>query len=188
MKSRLLITTSREPSRRTRSFIKDLSIVLPNSVRVTRGKSTHAELAGKAFSLSAYGILVVLEKKGNPSALLFAEPTGPELKKVFLLKLGGVSLLRELPGSQLPLGVEKLVIVPKTIPRGFAEILAPYIVECFRPTIVEKAVGRVLEIKLLGGEKEALVAFICASSDRECGPRFKVIRIVDYVKQVRLPE
>ncbi|MEM4782798.1 MAG: hypothetical protein QXG29_00470 [Sulfolobales archaeon] len=188
MKSRLLITTSREPSRRTRSFVKDLSTVLPNSIRVTRGKATHAELASKASSLGAHGVLIILEKKGNPSAIMFAEPAGSELKKVFLLKLGGVSLLREIPGSQFPLGIERLVIVPRSVPKGFAEILAPYIVECFRPIIVERAVGRALEIKLFGGEKEAIVAFMCASSDRECGPRFKVVKIVDYIKQVKLPE
>ncbi|MEM2413563.1 MAG: hypothetical protein QW109_02970, partial [Sulfolobales archaeon] len=91
-------------------------------------------------------------------------------------------------GSQFPLGIERLVIVPRSVPRGFAEILAPYIVECFRPIIVERAVGRALEIKLFGGEKEAIVAFMCASSDRECGPRFKVVKIVDYIKQVKLPE
>lgn len=187
MRSVLLITTSREPSRRTRSFVKDLNRVIPDSVRIVRGKTTYAELANKASSLSAYGALIVLEKKGNPSALLFAKPEKLELKKVFLLKLSGISLLRELPGSQIPLGIRGLTIVPRTIPKGFPEALAPYIIECFRPTIVEKAEGRVVELKLFGGEKEVLVAFICATSDQECGPRFRVVRVVDYVRQVKIP-
>lgn len=188
MSGRLLITTSREPSRRTQSFVKDLCRVLPNSVRVVRGRATYAELAVRASSLGAYGALIVLEKRGNPSALLYARPEGLGLRKVFLLRLGGVSLLRELPGSQIPLGMEKLVITLGTVPKGFPEALAPYLVECFRPAIAGKNGGRAIELKLLGGESEALVTFICATSDRECGPRFRVTRVVDYVRQTKIPK
>lgn len=185
--SRLLITTSREPSRRTRSFVKDLSGALPHSVRVARGKATYAELAAKASSLGAYGVLVVLERRGNPSALSFVRLEGLELRRELLLKLGGVSLLRELPGSQLPLGMRELVMVPASLPKGFPETVATYLLECLRPRVVGRAEGRVVELKVLGGEGGALVTFICATSERECGPRFKVVRVVDYVRQVKIP-
>lgn len=187
MSGRLLITTSREPSRRTRSFVKDFSAVVPHSVRVVRGKATISELAVKASSLGAYGVLIVLEKKGNPSALVFAIPERSVLKKLFLLKLGGVSLLRELPDSLVPLGLKELVIAPRSVPRGFPEAVSVYLVNCLRPKIVERPEGRAVELKLVGGETEGLVMFMCVTSDRECGPRFKVVRIVDYAKETKLP-
>ncbi len=186
--SRLLVTTSREPSRRVRSFTKDLCASLPHSVRVVRGKATYAELAARASSLGAYGVLVVLERRGNPSALLFMRLEGSELRRGFLLKLGGVGLLRELPGAQVPLGMRELVIVPRTVPGGFPETVASYLLECLRPRLVDRAEGRVVELKVLGGEEGALVAFICATSERECGPRFRVVRVVDYLRQTKIPQ
>ncbi|MCS7100022.1 MAG: hypothetical protein RMH84_02420 [Sulfolobales archaeon] len=187
MKKLLLITTSREPSRRTRSFAKDLNLAIPYSRRLNRGKATYGELASRASSLGAYGVLVVLEKRGNPSALLFTKPEGLELRKAFLLKLGGVTLLREIPGSQTPLGLSELALAVKTIPEGVPELLAPYLIECFRPSLVERAEGELVELKILGGSTGATVAFICATTDRECGPRFVVVNVFDYLKHSRIP-
>ncbi len=187
MTSKLLITTSREPSKRTRSFVKDLSVVLPHSVRVNRGKATYTELATRATSLGAYGVLIVLEKSGNPSSLLYAEPRGADLEVLFLLKLSGVTLMRELPESQRPLGLEELILVPSTVPKGFPETVSSYLLQALRPKIVESPRGRAVELKVLGEENSALVAFMCVTSDRECGPRFRVVRIVDYIKQVKIP-
>ncbi|MCX8184962.1 MAG: hypothetical protein RMI56_02315 [Sulfolobales archaeon] len=184
---KLLITTSREPSRRTRSFVKDLSLAVPHSLKLNRGKATYGELAGRASSLGAYGVLLVLEKKGNPSALLFAKQDGLELKKVFLLRLAGVSLLREILGSQTPLGLSELVLHTEMIPGGIPELAAPYLIECFRPSIVKKAEKRSIELKVLRGEVGATVAFFCTASNRECGPRFEVVKIVDYVRQLKIP-
>ena len=184
MTGKLLITTSREPSKRVRSFVKDLSIVLPHSVRVSRGKATYSELATKATSLGAYGVLIVLERRGNPSSILYAEPRGTELEVMFLLKLGGVTLMRELPGSQRPLGLGELILVPSSVPKGFPEIVSSYLLQALRPKIVESPGGRAVELKILGGEDGALITFICVTSDRECGPRFRVVKVIDYAKRL----
>lgn len=187
MTSRLLITTSREPSRRTRSFVKDLSLAVPHSVRINRGKATLSELALKATSLGAYGVVVLLEMRGNPSSLLYAEPRGSGLVRMFLLKIDGVSLLRELPGSQRPLGLRELVIVPHTVPKGFPEVVSSYLMRSLRPKVVNRPEGRVVELKILEEEGRAFVTFICVTSDRECGPRFRVTRVVDYIEQKKIP-
>jgi U3 small nucleolar ribonucleoprotein protein IMP4 len=177
---RLLVTTSREPSRRTRSFVKDLVPAIPHAVRVNRGKATYSELAVRATSLGAYGVLIVLERKGNPSALLYAEPEGLQLRKLFLLKISGVSLLREIPSSQHPYGLRELVLVPQTVPKGLPEVVSGYLVESLKPRLVEKPEGRCVELKVLGGGDSTLVSFICTTTDRECGPRFTVTKVVDY--------
>lgn len=187
MTSKLIITTSRKPSKRTRSFVKDLSLALPHSVRVNRGKATYTELAIRAISLGAYGVLIVLERNGNPSSLLYAEPRGANLEILFLLKLCGVTLMRELPESQRPLGLKELILVPSTIPKGFPEVVSSYLLQALRPKIVESSQGRAIELKILGEESSTLVTFICVTSDKECGPRFRVVRIVDYIKQVKIP-
>jgi U3 small nucleolar ribonucleoprotein protein IMP4 len=177
---RLLVTTSREPSRRTRSFVKDLVLAIPHAVRVNRGKATYSELAVRATSLGAYGVLIVLERKGNPSALLYAEPEGLQLRKLFLLKISGVSLLREIPSSQRPHGLRELVLVPQTVPRGLPEVVSGYLVESLKPRLVERPEGRCVELKVLGGDDSTLVSLICTTTDRECGPRFTVTKVVDY--------
>lgn len=180
MMRRLLITTSREPSRRTRSFVKDLVLAVPHAVKVNRGKATYSDLAVRATSLGAYGVLIVLERKGNPSALLYAEPEGLHLRKLFLLKVSGVSLLREVPGSQSPHGLWELVLVPRTVPKGLPELVSGYLAESLKPRLVERPEGRCVELKVLGSGDGALVSFICTTTDRECGPRFTVTKVVDY--------
>jgi len=177
---RLLVTTSREPSRRARSFVKDLVLAVPHAVKVNRGKATYSDLAVRATSLGAYGVLVVLERRGNPSALLYAEPEGLRLRKLFLLKVSGVSLLREIPGSQSPHGLRELVLVPRTVPEGLPELVSGYLAESLKPRLVERAEGRCVELKVLGGSDGALVSFMCTTTDRECGPHFTVTKVVDY--------
>lgn len=180
MMHRLLVTTSREPSRRTRSFVKDLALAIPHAVKVNRGKATYSDLAVRTTSLGAYGVLIVLEKGGNPSALLYAEPVGLQLRKLFLLKIAGVSLLREIPSSQSPHGLRELVLAPQTVPKGLPEVVSGYLVESLRPRLVDKPGGRCVELKVLGGSDSALVSFICTTTDRECGPHFTVTKVVDY--------
>jgi U3 small nucleolar ribonucleoprotein protein IMP4 len=64
----MLITTSRKPSGRTRSFCQDLGHVL-NAKYVNRGKMSFRDVLIKAASLGFQEIAIVSQIKGNPSKI-----------------------------------------------------------------------------------------------------------------------
>ena len=74
----MLITTSRKPSQRTRSFCKDLNRVT-NSEYVNRGKMSLRNVLLKSFELGPTKTAVISEVKGNPSRIDFYDEKGDPL-------------------------------------------------------------------------------------------------------------
>ncbi|MCK9152058.1 Brix domain-containing protein [Methanobacterium alcaliphilum] len=74
----MLITTSRKPGSRTRSFCQTLHRVL-NSEYVNRGKMSMRDVLLKASQLNHDTIAVVFEKHGNPSKITFYDCDGSEI-------------------------------------------------------------------------------------------------------------
>ncbi len=181
--NKLLITTSREPSRRTRSFIKDLVTTIPHAVKFNRGKATLLDLSSIARRTGAYGVLIVLERKANPSALTFHIPEPGELKKVSLLKITSVKLIREMPDSQKPLGINKIIMNLKGTEKDklLAET-AEELIRALRPEITryETEVEPAVEVILGRREDGVVVNFVCTSTGRPCGPRFVVTKVIRY--------
>lgn len=99
--SAILVTTSHKPSQRTRSFIKDLSMVLPCSVTVNRGKKTLEELGIEAYRHKARYIFITGERRGNPSIIrIYHVDTYqkiPMVKHIASIIIKGVKLSRENP-------------------------------------------------------------------------------------------
>jgi U3 small nucleolar ribonucleoprotein protein IMP4 len=71
----MLITTSRKPSQRTRSFCKSLVRVL-NSSYINRGKMSIRDVLIKSSELGLDKIAVISEMKGNPSKIDFFDEEG----------------------------------------------------------------------------------------------------------------
>ena len=107
---RILITTSRRPSPRTRSLVKDLAALFPGSYRVTRGHMTLGELALEARSIGVERVLIIGERRGNPSILRFYEPRGSNLVNIVTLIVKGVKLSRE-AGTRPPRGAHGIAIM-----------------------------------------------------------------------------
>lgn len=78
----MLITTSRKPSQRTRSFGRALERVLPSRY-LNRGKMSLREVFLKAKELDFDSLIVISERKGNPSRLDFF--TGNEEPEAYIL-------------------------------------------------------------------------------------------------------
>lgn len=97
---RAIITTSRSPSRRTRSLTRELAALIPGSVRVNRGHMSMEELAAFARSIGAKKIIMIWERKGNPGVIKVFQ-VEEKLTEVFSIKIKGVALSREL-GRELP--------------------------------------------------------------------------------------
>lgn len=79
----MLISTSRKPSQRTRSFCNSLSRAL-NFPYVNRGKMSLRELAIKTMDMEENSTILIYEKHGNPNELIFLNS---EVKKILSLDI-----------------------------------------------------------------------------------------------------
>jgi len=92
----ILLTTSREPTRKIRTLCQDFARSIPNIIRINRGKLNLDGIAEKALELDADRVVVIDRWKGGPGKInLFRiEPTG--LTPVPpLMYVAGVRLQRE---------------------------------------------------------------------------------------------
>ncbi|MDP3065682.1 MAG: Brix domain-containing protein [Methanobacteriaceae archaeon] len=78
----MLITTSRKPSQKTRSFGRALERVLPAHY-INRGKMSLREVYMKAKQLGFNKVMVISERNGNPSRLDFYK--GGDEAEIYLL-------------------------------------------------------------------------------------------------------
>ncbi len=88
----LLITTSRRPSRRTRTFVKELVRVLPGSIRLNRGKLSVDDLHELMLKKGVNKILIIDTKKGNPSRLSFMTLSQNGLARKLVIEVNGLTL------------------------------------------------------------------------------------------------
>jgi rRNA maturation protein Rpf1 len=181
---KLIITSSREPSRRTRSFINELVDVIPHAIRFVRGKATLQDLKSYSERHGAYGILVVYEKKANPSALVYYIKSREGLAREILIRIKSVKLRREIPTSQKPLEVTRLILNLKTIKPGLPYKVADALARALKPEIIKVPEGwgesNAVELVVGGDNSEAHVMFICSSTGRICGPQFRAFKVVQY--------
>jgi rRNA maturation protein Rpf1 len=178
----IIITTSREPSRRTRSFLKDLVATIPGSVKLNRGKATYDDLKNRLIRENADGLLMILEKKANPSALVYYNIMEEELRRIFLMKITSVRLARETKDYQKPLGIRDIIINPEKVPNGLPTEVSDALITALKPKIVIGTIAnpRTIEIIVSGDNNEAIINFICTGTGRPCGPSFKAIKVIRY--------
>ena len=78
-------------------------MILPSSIRITRGKKTLSELGIVAYANSKQYLFIIGEKNGNPATIhiysLDKTSLYPRLKNIALIKLRGVRLTREIPDA-----------------------------------------------------------------------------------------
>ncbi|MCF2137413.1 MAG: hypothetical protein K9W43_09295 [Candidatus Thorarchaeota archaeon] len=107
----LLITTSRRTNNRVRTFIRDLSTVLPGSERFNRGGMSLEELRARIASSGCKAAFVITHYKGNPGDILVYDPQGAERLRI---RLESAVLRREvLPGVKIRVhDVRSVTIAP----------------------------------------------------------------------------
>lgn len=94
---KLILTTSRKTSNRVRTFVRDLSLVLPEIDRFNRGGMGLSELKARISQTGAIAALIVSIWKGNPGEMIFVSSDGNEQLR---LKLDSTLLRREVnPGE-----------------------------------------------------------------------------------------
>lgn len=178
----LIITTSREPSRRTRTLVNELRRVIPNTIKFNRGKATYKDLALLTKRYNSQGILIILEMKGNPSMLMYLVPMEGynALMKRYLITLKSVKLLREMQGAQMPYNVKELLLNASKVPHGLPQEVGEVITEIFKPalTLSGNDPASSLELVITGCEDSAEVSFYCVLTGRPCGPLLTISKVV----------
>jgi len=120
----ILITTTRRPSRRTRSFVRDLYHVLPNAIRRNRGKMSLEDLNELALQSGAERVLVVGTSRGNPSFLSFYEPHPSAIRPISIIHLRGVSLRREITERRAPHSKDLCIMYSRPDLAHLAQVLS----------------------------------------------------------------
>lgn len=93
---KILLTTSRNPTPRIRTFCNDLSNAIPSIVRVNRGKMSADETAEKALELHANRVVIVDRGHGGPASIKFLQIGESGLVSVPpVLHVSGIRLTRE---------------------------------------------------------------------------------------------
>ena len=91
----ILLTTSRRPTERIRTFCRDLANSIPDAVRVNRGKMSLDGVAEKAIEVEADKVVVVDRWQGGPGRInLYKLSNGLESVPP-LMMIRGIRLRRE---------------------------------------------------------------------------------------------
>ena len=93
----MLLTTSRRPTGRMRTFCRDLANSIPDVMRVNRGKMSLDGVAEKAIELEADRVVVVDRWRGGPGKISLFQVSSTGLKPVPpLMLIKGIRLRRDL--------------------------------------------------------------------------------------------
>jgi U3 small nucleolar ribonucleoprotein protein IMP4 len=182
--ARIIVTTSHRPSQRARSFAKDLASVLPQAVKINRGKMTLQDLFYEAYARGAERVIIIGLKKGNPGILRVYKPDvmSSQLEHIATISLRGVRLRRETPGSQRVFETRSLALdavdVNSEEAARVVDVLAKSMLariildrdewERFDVVAVAKEAGGILEL-----------TFICPHTRRVCGPTLRIAAVTD---------
>jgi len=88
----ILITTSRRTNQRTRRLAKELSWVIPFSVKINRGRMSLDDLKEFMFKEGFSRLIIITSKRGNPFKLLFLTPYHNMFEYNLQLYIEGVKL------------------------------------------------------------------------------------------------
>ena len=116
----ILLTTSRRPTERIRTFCRDLAYSIPDIARVNRGKMSLDGIGEKAIELDAEKIIIVDRWQGGPGKIsLFQISNG--LKPVMpTMLLSNIRLKREL-NERTSRICASAITVSSSVPSGLEE-------------------------------------------------------------------
>lgn len=99
----ILVTTSRHPNPRLRSFVKDLTCALPNAIHINRGKLNLDELAAEAYRRQCDIIVIVCRgQHGNPGRIVFIHIYKDHYEFYpLIIQIQGIKLIREMPDAKI---------------------------------------------------------------------------------------
>jgi U3 small nucleolar ribonucleoprotein protein IMP4 len=110
----MLLTTSRRPTGRIRTFCRDLANSIPDVIRVNRGKMSLDGVAEKAIELEADRVVVVDRWHGGPGKLNLFQASSKGLKPIPpLMLISGIRLRREFKEGTRRARSSAITLVPQ---------------------------------------------------------------------------
>lgn len=172
-----LITTSHRPSPRVRSFVKELSQVLPWSVKVNRGKKTIEELALEAYYAGLKYLLIVESRLGNPGRIILGEVDvaweKAKIRVIARLLIKSVKLGRENPEAIR-------IYSPSTVSVEYSGCLTE---ECFWladffMSVYKDKLRDTGDVTIILEDRGYLYLRFMAANGRKTGPEIRILKVM----------
>jgi rRNA maturation protein Rpf1 len=183
-RKKILLTTSRRPTSRIRSFCHDFAGSLPNIVRINRGKLNRDGIIEKAFEINADRVIIVDRWKGGSGKIhLFAiEETEPNPVNL-LIYIKGLKLRREFKMKTKP--VKSFIItMSNTSSRGrkIAESLAHFFDISMLPS--KQAIHKYSASMHISTDASGrpTITFVLLPELTEIGPRLSLAKVMFFGK------
>lgn len=176
---RFLVTSSRRPTPRIRSLVKDLAGILPGAEKFTRGHYSMRELASEALLRGASRVIIVGGRKGNPSIIRVYEVRSGGLDNIVTFIVKGVALSREL---RRPLPKEKPTgMIVETDGDPVSDEFADAFIEAFSARVFEEPrQGDIVAVINVEGDNKVRVEYMFRG--RLVGPRLKLAKPQSMIK------
>lgn len=191
LKKKVIVTTSREPSPRTRSFVKDLSSLAEWIIKLNRGKLTFRELVDQAILSDSTTLAVIGEMRGNPSIvrlydLTDAMRTGKVLH-TYSIMLKGIALSREAMHSGVdPHLVKEIVIESPQVQNEESRDVVFAIHQLLNTGVEPPQEGKHIKVSI--NTTYRIIRFRLYPGAIGVGPVIKYIRVKPVKKMIELGE
>lgn len=173
----VIVTTSREPSQRVRSFCSEIEAASDLFTYINRGKRTITDLLTTVKFLRSSCLIMVCSYKGNPGRFDFYQATGKVLQRKLSLLILGVKLAREM-GVRNVKSPRRPVFITSPCQGGLTELAEKVSKLMGIPVLTKGSLDVGLNIALEPGVSEyAVIRFVDAKTKSTCGP---LVRLRSY--------
>ena len=177
----ILLTTSRRPTGRIRTFCRDLANSIPDVVRVNRGKMSLDGVAEKAIELEADQIVVVDRWRGGPGKINLFQLSSTGLKPVPpLMLMSRIHLRRELKEGTKRVRSSVVTVEPEDSPE--LERIAGHLSKFFGLPVLslDEACkeNRVSMHFSFDSSRHLQITFMLLQQMVEIGPRLTLSRLI----------
>jgi U3 small nucleolar ribonucleoprotein protein IMP4 len=177
----ILLTTSRRPTKRIRTFCHDFVLSVPNIIRINRGKLNLDGITEKAVELNANRIVVIDRWKAGPGKVkLFRIEHNGLISCPPLMHVSGVRLRREFKANTKHLRSLVVTIAQEnhTETVRIAELLSGFF-NLPRLSIDEAAAKYQVSMHLsLDASRHTQITFMFLPQMVEIGPRITLSKVV----------
>jgi U3 small nucleolar ribonucleoprotein protein IMP4 len=177
----LLLTSSRRPTGEIRTLCKDLANVIPQAVRVNRGKMSLDDVAEKAIELEADRVIVVDRWHGGPGRINFFQITPTGLRPVPPpMVIAGIRFRREFKEGTKR--IKSSVITVDPVDSSELQRIADHLSQFLGLPVlsVDEASGKnVVSMHLsFGTSRRPQISFLQLQRIVEIGPRVTLSKLV----------
>ena len=176
----ILLTTSRRPTNRIRSFCRELAGSLPDIVRINRGKLNLDGIVEKALEVDADRVVVVDRWKGGPGKIQFflvKEITLTPVPPIIYVR--GIKLRREFEIKTRP--TRSFVITTSAENSFHVEKVAEFLARFFNISMlpIQQAASRYSASMHISTNalSRTIITFVLLPEFKEIGPRISAARL-----------